>query len=146
MKNTFSMQLQLVNAANDNPINLECIQNELIWQSLEQEVRDASTSHKDAICALELWIEQFFTTFNRRTVQWLPTKAPSVSHGSSLLPTSLGVVAWQLVFADSEPSSLSSSPVATNVTAAPLAEPFIESRLAERASEDTGMYITDDQT
>jgi len=54
MKNTFSVQLQLVNAANDNPINLECIQNELIWQSLEQEVRDASTSHKDAIRALEL--------------------------------------------------------------------------------------------
>ena len=53
MKKTFPVQLQLVNAANDNPVNLERIQNELIRQSLEQ-VRDASTSQKDAIHALKL--------------------------------------------------------------------------------------------
>jgi len=145
MKKTFPVQLQLVNAANDNPVNLERIQNELIRQSLEQ-VRDASTSQKDAIHALELRVEQFFATFNRRTAQWSPAKAPvSACHDSRVLPNSLEVVARQLIFTDSE-SSTSSSPVATSVAVAPLAEPFSESQLAERASEDTGMYIAEDQT
>ncbi len=142
MKKTFPVQLQLVNATNDNPVNLERIQNELIRQSLEQ-VRDASTSQKDAIRALELRVEQFFATFNRRTAQWSPAKAPSAHHNSRVLPKSLEAIARQLVFTDSEP--LSSSPAAS-VAFAPLAEPFTESQLAERASEDTGMYIAEDQT
>jgi len=142
MKTTFLVQLDLANALHRNAVSLECIQNELFRQSLEQ-IRFQSSAQNDAIQALELRVSQLATSFNRRTVQWSPAKAVLLQQGgtSGLVP--IQAVARQLVF---DAAAVSEATSTTDIPINVLAEPFCECVGENCEAEDTGMYFMEDQS
>ena len=153
MNDTFPVQLELENALAGDPISLERIQNDVIRQSLEQ-IRQQSTLQRDSITTLKLQVTELATILKRRTSQWTPAKAHCTHPNSTTAAAAMQVVARQLTFdgiahASGEPSeSSSSSSESVMAPAAPLmlAEPFDDSQHVERASEDTGMYFTEDES
>lgn len=144
MKDSFPVQLELENALAGDPVSLERIQNDVIRQSLEQ-VRQQSTLQRDSITTLEQQVMELAAILKRRTSQWTPAKAHSIRLNNTTSSAAMQVVARQLVFdgiTHGEPSSSPSSAVAPPM----LAEPFDDSRHADRAAEDTGMYFAEDES